>query len=72
MLSSLIVRSVDAAPTVNCLREIGQKALKTIVNERRKLFLVKNHLSIDDDESFHIMMEICRLLRVITSYKMLM
>ena len=60
-----------AASTANCLIEIRQKILKTIVNERRKLFLVKKHLSIGDDEPFHIMMQICRL-RETTPYRMLM
>ena len=61
----------DSTPSANCLIEIGQKNLKTIVHERRKRFLLKKLGNCDKEEPFHVMLEICRL-RNTGSYRMLM
>ena len=60
----------ESTPTANCLIELGQKNLKTIVNERRKAFLLKKFANIDMEEPVHIMMEICKR-KNINSYKMI-
>ena len=47
----------ESTPSANCLVELGQKNLKSIVNERRKSFLMKKFSNIDIEEPLHIMVQ---------------